>query len=259
MTRLFVNAKFESAFAALGWNSFERVFTHFLPDYERLTKMTVKPVRVPAPGGAIDAFFKLYHHQQSGWAFWFRRSKARCEFENYAIFERLNIPSAERIAWGEERNFFGLLRRAFILTREVPQAIELDKFIGTNPPPAQRRRLARELAGLAQCLHEAGFHHGDFVWRNVLVSLEPPDAPRLFLIDCPRGSFAPAGRKRERERLRDLASLDKAAVKLSSRPDRLRFLLAYLGKDRVDDEARALIRDCLDYRRDRWPEDWRGK
>jgi tRNA A-37 threonylcarbamoyl transferase component Bud32 len=257
MTRLFVNPKFESTFAALGWNSFERVFIQFLPDYERLTKMTVKRVQVPAPEGGIDAFFKLYHHQQSGWAFWFRPSKARCEFENYAVFERLGIPSAERIACGEERNLFGLLRRAFILTREVPQATELDKFIKTNPPLAQRRRLARELAGLARRLHEAGFYHGDFVWRNVLVSLEQPDAPRLFLIDCPRGFLARP--ERERERLRDLASLDKAAVKLSSRSERLRFLLAYLGKEKLDEEARALAQACLDYRRDRWPEDWRGK
>jgi len=257
MTRLFVNPKFESAFAALGWNSFERVFIQFLPDYERLTKMTVKRVQVPAPGGVIDAFFKLYHHQQSGWAFWFRPSKARCEFENYAVFERLGIPSAERIAWGEERNFFGLLRRAFILTRAVPQATELDKFMDTKPPPAQRHRLARELAGLVRRLHEARFYHNDLVWRNILVSLEQPDAPRLFLIDCPRGFFARTGR--ERERLRDLASLDKAAVKLASRPERLRFLLAYLGKEKLDDEARALARACLDYRRERWPEDWRGK
>ena len=257
MTQLFVNPKFERVFAVLGWNSFERVFTHFLPGYERLNKMTVTRAQLPAPGGAIDVFFKVYHHQRSGWAFWFRPSKARCEFENYAVFERLGIPSAERIAWGEERSFLGLLRRAFILTREVPQAMELDKFSKTNPPRAQRRRLIRELADLARRLHEAGFYHSDFVWRNVLVSLEQPDRPRLFLIDCPRGFFARTGR--ERQRLRDLASLDKAAVKLSSRPERLRFLLAYLGKSKLDDEARALARACLDYRRERWPEDWRGK
>lgn len=257
MTRLFVNPKFERAFAALGWTSFERVFKHFLPDYARLTKMTVKRVRLPLPGGDLDAFFKLYHHQQSGWTFWFRPSKARREFENYATFERLGIPAAERIACGEERNFFGLLRRAFIITREVPQAAELDKFYRTGLPRVQRRQLARELADMVRRLHAAGFYHSDLVWRNILVSLEQPDSPRLFLIDCPRGFFARRGR--ERQRLRDLASLDKAAVKLAQRSERLYFLLSYLGKDRMDSEARALVRACLNYRRDRWPEDWRGK
>ncbi len=257
MTRLFVNPKFANDLAALGWTSFERVFNHCLPHYERLAKMTVKRVPVPAPGGSVDAFFKLYHHQQSGWTFWFRPSKARREFDNYAVFERLGIPSAERIVCGEQRNFWGLLQRAFILTRAVPQAVELDKFMQTKPPQAQRHRLTRELAELARRLHKAGFYHSDFVWRNVLVSLAQPDAPRLFLIDCPRGFFARVGR--ERPCLRDLASLDKAAVKLSSRAERLRFLLAYLGKKKLDEEARALARSCLDYRRHRWPQDWRGK
>ena len=63
---------------------------------------------------------------------------------------------------------------------------------------------------------------------------------------------------RERKRLRDLASLDKSAVKFCSRVERLRFLLRYAGKRCLDDEAKKLARACLDYRRRRWPEDWSG-
>jgi hypothetical protein len=32
-----------------------------------------------------------------------------------------------------------------------------------------------------------------------------------------------------------------------------------MGKQRLDDGARKLARKCMDYRRKRWPEDWRGK
>lgn len=257
MTRLFINPKFKGAFAALGWNSFGQVFSHFLPDYERLSKMTVKPVTFPSPGGGFDAFFKLYHHQHSGWTFWLRSSKARCEFKNYSAFEKLGVPAAEAVACGEERNMFGILRRAFILTRTVPAAVELDKFILSAPPRALRQVVARQLAAITRRLHESGFFHSDLVWRNVLVSAVSPGSVKVFLIDCPRGFFSRIGRKRLR--VRDLASLDKAAVKLISRAERMRFLLDYLGKRRPDAEARALATACLDYRRRRWPEDWRGK
>ena len=114
--------------------------------------------------------------------------------------------------------------------------------------------LARQLAEILQRLHGANFFYYDLVWRNILVSRDKEGRARLFLIDCPRGGTTRFGRARKR--LRDLASLDKSAVQFCSRSERLRFLLDYLGKSRSDDETRSLIRDCIEYRRLRWPEDW---
>lgn len=265
MQRLFVNPKYERVFADQGWNAFSGVFEHFFPNYARLKKMTVQRVTIPSRDGGIDAFFKLYHHRESGWSFWMRASKARREFDNYAAFERLGLPAADRMACGEERNVLGVLQRAFIITRAVPDAVELDEFFQHKPPSAERRGVLHELAGIVRGLHNAHFYYYDLVWRNILVSKPPPGMPAkegdagpcLFLIDCPRGGFAQFGRARKQ--LRDLASLDKTAAQLCSRTERLRFFLAYLGQRRLDDEARALIRACLEYRRTRWPEDWRGK
>lgn len=254
MERLFVNPKFTNAFARRGWNTFSGVFAHFFPGYTRRQKMMVEQIVLPTPEGDVPAFFKLYHHRRSGWKFWMRRSKARCEFENYAVFERLGVPAAERIACGEERGWFGKLKRAFIITRAVPHASELDDFFRATPPPGQRRRLLEELARMVHRLHAADFFYYDLVWRNVLVSQETPEKePRLFLIDCPRGGFMRFAT--HRKRLRDLASLDKTAAQLCSRAERMRFLLHYLEKRRVDDEARDVARACLNYRRERWPED----
>ena len=59
-------------------------------------------------------------------------------------------------------------------------------------------------------------------------------------------------------RRRDLASLDKTASQLCSRTERLRFFLHYLGKKKLTEKTRRMARDCLEYRRTRWPEDWRG-
>ena len=265
MQRLFLNPKYERVFAEQGWNTFSGVFEHFFPNYARRRKMTVQRITIPARDGDMDAFFKLYHHRESGWSFWMRASKARREFHNYAAFERLGLPAADRIACGEERNAFGILQRAFIITRAVPDATELDDYFQSKPPSAERRHILRELAGIVRRLHSAHFYYCDLVWRNILVSNPPrvtpakgSDAgPRLFLIDCPRGGFARFGRARKQ--LRDLASLDKTAAHLCSRTERLRFLLAYLGQRRLDDEGRALVHACLAYRRTRWPEDWRGK
>lgn len=257
MKRLFVNPLYESAFAAQSWTRFDRVFAHFFTDYGRRIRVTVKPVMVPTPAGEIAAFFKLYHLGSRSWSFCLRLSKSRREFENYAIFRRLGISAAEPIAWGEERGFLGRLLRNFILTRAVPAACELDDYLATAPRREHRDDLRRELADMVRRLHAACFYHHDLVARNVLVSRADASRPRLFLIDCPRGAFASFGGPRKA--LRDLASLDKSAVRCCSRTERLRFLLEYLGQDRPDAKSRALARACLHYRRARWPEDWKGR
>jgi hypothetical protein len=257
MKRLFVNPPYEPAFAAQAWTGFDRVFAHFFPDYGRRIRVLVKPVVIPAPAGEVPAFFKFYHLDSRSWSFCLRLSKSRREFENYAVFQRLGVSAAEPIAWGEERGFLRRLLRNFIITRAVPAACELDDYLAGAPRREFRDLLRRELADMVRRLHAARFYHHDLVARNVLVSLADPSRPRLFLIDCPRGAFASFGGRRKV--LRDLASLDKSAVRCCSRPERLRFLLEYLGKDRPDAESRALARACLHYRRSRWPEDWKGR
>ncbi|HWN96494.1 MAG TPA: lipopolysaccharide kinase InaA family protein [Methylomirabilota bacterium] len=255
MDRLFISPQFQQRWDATGWRSFQDIVAKFLPDYRERRKVTV--CRVAVPGNAtIDAFFKLYHHRAGGWRFWLRASKARREFENYSTFERLGVPAAEAIACGEERDRFGRLHRSFILTRTVPEAHSLDEHFRTRPSSRERRRLTDELAGILRRMHDANFFYYDLVWRNILVSSGKDGSKRLFLIDCPRGGTARFGQ--HRKRLRDLASLDKSAAQFCSRVERLRFLLKYSGKQNVDEGLRSLARQCVDYRRTRWPEDWRG-
>ena len=257
MDRIFVNPKFERTWAQVGLNRFDEIVRRFLPDYRKRQKVTVRRVSIPDGNGSTEAFFKLYHHRPGGWRFWLRSSKVRCEFDNYAIFERLGVPAADAIACGEDRDAFGRLHRNFIITRAVPDALPLDEFIASGPTRAERRKLAEELAGILRRLHAANFFHHDLVWRNVLVSRTATEGRRLFLIDCPRGGTARLGRANKR--LRDLASLDKSAAQFCSRAERLQFLAKYLGKEHVDDEVWLLARRCIEYRRVRWPEDWRGK
>jgi tRNA A-37 threonylcarbamoyl transferase component Bud32 len=255
MDRLFANPAFRDVWAKAGATTVADAVSKFFPEQERRRKVTVRSITLSG-NQPIDAFIKLYHHRDGGWRFWLRKSKAKCEFDNYLTFQRLGVPSAEVIACGEERDGLGRLHRDFIVTRAVPQARGLDDFFRARPEWRRRGALLLELAAIVRRLHAADFFYHDLVWRNLLVSDVNGEA-KLFLIDCPRGGVARFGRRRRL--LRDLASLDKSASQLCSRAERLRFLLLYLGKKRVDDEARALARACIEYRRRRWPEDWRGK
>src|SRR5688572_22948681 len=198
MQRLFVNPKYADVFAQRGWNTLSAVFTHFFPHYTRHKKIIVERVTIPTSESQIDGFFKIYHHKRSGWSFWMRASKARREFENYAAFDQLGVPAAERIACGEERGAFGQLQRAFIITRAIPQATELDNFFRAQPARAKRDQALQELADMVRRLHDAHFYYYDLVWRNILVKGSATgahitgakesvltDSPRLYLLDCP--------------------------------------------------------------------------
>jgi len=223
----------------------------------------VQPHELTAPDGSrLAVFAKHYAYPSPCWAFLGRRSKARCEYQNYAVFKSLGIPCADRIACGEWRDGLGRLRGALILTRAIPQALTLIDFWETQCPTRVtasarhlRVSLRRQLAAMTRRIHTAGFSHHDLVWRNVLVTGQPPAGPQLWWIDCPRGRFSrwPLGRRRRQ--LKDLASLDKRAARHASRGERLAFVLDYLGLSRLNPEAKRLIRDTLAYRKSRWPHD----
>jgi len=213
-------------------------------------------------GSRVAVFAKHYAYPSPSWAFLGRPSKARREYENYAIFKSLGIPCADRIACGEWRDGLGRLQGALILTRAIPQALTLIDFWQTHCPTrvtASARQLRvslrRQLAAMTRRIHRAAFFHNDLVWRNVLVTWQPPAEPQLWWIDCPRGRFVRWLLGRRRRQLKDLASLDKRAARHASRGERLAFVLEYLGLSRLNREAKHLIRDTLAYRKSRWPDD----
>ena len=257
MDRLIVSPGYQAAWGKFGLNTVAEAVAKLLPNYHERRKVTVQRVSLQDGEKTFEAFFKLYHHREGGWRFWLRASKSRIEFRNYETFQRLGVPAAEPIACCEERDVFGRLHRDFILTRAVPNAQGLDEFFRSHPARRDREPLALQLVEMLRRLHSAQFFYHDLVWRNILVSRTEGFAPKLFLIDCPRGGLTRLSTPRKV--FRDLASLDKTASQLCSRAERLRFFLRYLGEKELTDEMRPVVRACLDYRRTRWPEDWHGK
>ncbi len=262
-----IASPYQAPFTRLGLDSFDAISKFFV--HEALPQNTAVIVRrsaiVLAGGAGLEVFYKQYEFASPSWKFIGRASKARCEWDNYAVFTRLGIPCAEAIACGEQRDALGRLRRAFILTRAVSDAPTLIEFwreiAGEKTRRARsiRLRLARELASMTRRIHDANFFHHDLVWRNILVTSQNPDEPKLWWIDCPRGSFDSWSPWQNRKRLKDLASLDKSAVKFCPPRERLVFLKTYLGKKQLDAEVKSFARAVVDYRRTRWPEDWEGK
>src|SRR5262249_22296622 len=143
------------------------------------------------------------------------------------------------VAAVEERRF-GLLRRSFLLTREVTAARRADeawhllRALPDGPGPrAARRAFARELGRLVQRLHAARVYHPDLKDYNLLV--RERDGHRAWvLLDLEGVRF---GRVSPRRRVKNLMQLDRTIGRLASATDRLRTLAAYLAADGVSTAA----------------------
>ena len=263
---ILIDARHLPLFTRLGLNSSRAVEDYFTTgaSVPRKTGVLILQVPMPMPDGPdLAVFYKRYHYGRSSWKFWGRKSKARREFENYDVFARLEVSAAERVACGEERDWLGRLRSAFIITRAVPGAQTLTEFLHRHCPdrssPASRGlrdSVLRQLAAMTRRIHGVKFFHHDLVWRNVLVTRQSPDEPKVWWIDCPRGSFGAWPPLNRRRALKDLALLNKSAIHGCTARERLQFVKHYLERARLNDEVRRLIHDTLEYRNKRWPRDW---
>ncbi len=217
----------------------------------------VKPATLKsAQGTQVDVFYKEYVYPEADLHFFARASKAQREFINYQVFEKMGIACAERIACGEQRDWLGRLRHAFIITRAIPDALTLIEFVMLYCPQADsmaainlRGELIHQLAAMVRHSHDKNFFHNDLYWRNILVTWTPPAQPKLWWIDCPRGRFDRWSPLRHHRRVKDLACLEKTAMGCCTRKERLNFIKQYLGISRLDTEAKRLICDIRRSRR----------
>jgi hypothetical protein len=260
MDSLSVDPRFQSLFDELRIGNCAQAFDFFVDaKTDARDKPFVKTMELSWAGKPLLVFFKQYAFASPSWKFLGRASKARREFENYEVFQRLGIASAERVACGEQRDWMGRLRRAFIVTRAVPNASTLLEFVPKHCPDAAsperkkvRTAIIAQLAGMTRRIHEANFFHNDLFWRNILVQFSPGAELKLCWIDCPRGRFRPWFR-RHQARLRDLAALDQPSEKFFAPRERIAFTKLYVGQKRLNATAKQLIRDALAYRHDHWP------
>ena len=108
-----------------------------------------------------------------------------------------------------------------------------DALVEAGRPPAAAVRAFGELVGR---LHRCGYQHRDLYLCHVFVD----ESWDTVLIDLQ--AMLKRRRLSMRRRVKDLAALSYSSLPTPlSRSDRMRFLLSYLGQDRLDPAARLLI------------------
>jgi tRNA A-37 threonylcarbamoyl transferase component Bud32 len=127
--------------------------------------------------------------------------------------------------------------QAFLLVRELPDAVDLHTCLAEHCTRSdQRRSLARILGETIARLHAAGFTHPDLYAKHVFVQLRDRS---IVFIDFQRTMRRP--RVSWRRRWRDLAALNASlGDELVSFRERLGCLVAYLRQSGVTDMRRSL-------------------
>lgn len=135
--------------------------------------------------------------------------------------------------------------RPFVLTKEIPDAIDLRELIesGVSLSPGQRAKILRTSAEAVAACHSAGLFHADLHVKNILIQSPQGPAPRAHVIDLDKATMHES--LTSQQRLSNLARLNRSIEKWPatcesvSVRDKLRFFLAYSrqpgtsGKDAV--------------------------
>ncbi|MDR1463497.1 MAG: heptose kinase, partial [Azoarcus sp.] len=174
---------------------------------------------------------------------WLLRPRVQAEWENLLAFASWGIACPDVAGHGLERRR-GFFVRGALITREQAGTADLARLAREHDPRLREQAwlaaIVPQAAQIARTIHEHGFTHNDFKWRNLLVD----GKPMLYMIDCPGGEYWPEPFLRYRI-VKDLACLDKVAKYQLSRSWRLRFFLAYTGRPRLGVADKRMIKRIL--------------
>ncbi|SES23390.1 lipopolysaccharide kinase InaA family protein [Halopseudomonas bauzanensis] len=167
----------------------------------------------------------------------FGEPTASREFYNIGRFAERGIPALEAAFYGQ-RKVEGELQ-AILLTREVKGYLPLDDWFSRWDQLSFRlqRDLITAAASLVATLREQGVVHNCLYPKHLFLRpTEDGVGARFIDLEKSRAHlFSPWGN------MRDLDALNRRS-RAPSRTQRLRFLLTYLGKSRVDAEVRYWAR-----------------
>ena len=156
------------------------------------------------------------------------------EFENIIAFLRAGLPTITPIAAGRKRG-------SFLVTEALEGCTRLDDYLGqTKLARAAKQELTDRVAGLIQKMHASGFNHRDLYLCHILRD----EAGKLYIVDLHRVQRRPA--VPGRWQVKDIAALNYSApAGIISRTDRLRFLKAYLGTERLSGRDKGFVLKVL--------------
>ena len=165
------------------------------------------------------------------------------EIQNILRFKKAAIPALEPVYFAV-RKVEGDLRA--ILCTEALDGYEplenlVERWLKDGwPDRKNRQRLMEAVASVMAKMHDHKIQHNCFYPKHIFVRLSETEL-RIRIIDLEK---AKVKMFRRHASFRDLYALNRHA-KGWSRTDRLRFFLLYLGRERLDREAKLLWRKIV--------------
>lgn len=158
------------------------------------------------------------------------------EYRAIRAYARYRVPALEAVAFAERREAGH--KRALLLTCALDDFDPLDQWLEKWDRLAytDKKILIQAVAMLVKRLHQTGNVHNCLYAKHIFVKLGSGVAEsRLIDLEKTRRSWLG-----KHDLVSDLSTLNRRTQKPSS-AQRLSFLLAYLGKHKLDDEARGWI------------------
>tara|TARA_Y100000758_G_scaffold25938_1_gene17458 strand:+ start:668 stop:1441 length:774 start_codon:yes stop_codon:yes gene_type:complete len=239
-------------------NAHEVLQRHGLDSLDALLSLQLDAVDAPNTGrGGWSSVHRLELEDANGTPqrFYLKRQENHCtrtlsrplgeptfarEFRAIQRYAREGIPALEA-AFFAERRVEGRAQ-AVLMTRALDEYAPLDEWFERwgRLAAVDIRMLIRSAAALVRALHNANLIHNSLYPKHLFLKLHT-DGAGARLIDLETTRRALFG---QRDYIRDLETLHRRSAE-PSRSQRLRFILAYLGKARVDAEARSFINRLL--------------
>ena len=250
----FVADRFADSFARLGLTSLDAVFA--FDSGRDLVKLNIGRFRrrvqfAATPAGSqtpVKIFLKRYDRppiltQIRNWlCHGGRKSFASAEREAIEDLAAGGVGVPRIAACGQE---WGILfeRRSLLMTEEIRDSQSLERRLPacfadrTTPASLRARRdFIRRFADFIRRFHATGRRHRDLYLAHIFCS----DSGEFCLIDLARASRPLLQR---RFQIKDLAQLHYSCpARHFSRTDRMRFFLAYIGREKLSPKDKSLIR-----------------
>lgn len=115
-----------------------------------------------------------------------RATQAATEWRMGRALRGAGVPTCHVLAVAERREG-ALHREAFLISREIPNAVTLYEYLASpawgEATRTHRQCLIEELADLVAGILRAGLHHRDLHAGNILIDPSLPAGKRLFVLD----------------------------------------------------------------------------
>ncbi len=206
-------------------------------------------------GSTNDDSTEVFIKRQSNYTYrsaftpWRRNAVIVRELRNIARFRRINVPTLQPIYFCERREAGS--NRAILITLQLEgfislQDLELDWRNHGRPLVHKRSSIILALAENIRRLHDHRLMHNCLYPKHIFirsnidcsVGVNNRQSVDVCFIDLEKCKYRPLSRM---AMFRDLESLVRRSAGWT-RTDRIRFLLAYLGSDRMDSSAKNIWR-----------------